>query len=240
MSQAKTRNQPPPNSRQEKVKRFSPFNVMMKPIGVTFTILWYIGLSILIGTIIEWIGMSFFWESDHAAQVLKTEFDYLGDNFAMTLFGDSAENTALTIINTLSGWMWGDKGDPSAVMLAAKWAQNVIHGSAAYINAFFYIVMITAIRCVIIVLSSALVLIIAIAAIVDGLHERELRKLCGGNEHGDVYHWAKAWAPRILYFSPVLYLAWPTAINPNYIILPGLFAFFWAIYLFFSKYKKVL
>lgn len=238
MNQAKAR--PSKQPRQEKPKGFNPFNLILKPIGMAFTVTFYIMISIIVGIAIEWIGISFFWEQDHAAKVLQQEFAYLGDNFSTTLFGMSAENTALKIIRALNGYLWGSQQQPTAGMLVIGWLQQLGQWTESYINAAIYVLMITSIRCVIIVLSTALVLIVTIAAAVDGLHERELRKLGGGNEHGDVYHWAKAWGPRILYMSPVLYLAWPTAINPNYIILPGLFAFFTTVYLFFSKYKKVL
>ncbi len=227
---------------ENRIKRWSPINFLLKPVGIAFTIIFYVFISIVVGTLIEWVGITFWWEGDHAAKILQTEFAYLGDNFSTTIFGGSAESIATKVITGLNSHLFAPvfQPNPSTTMLVIDWLRSLGEGIAGYVNAFLYIVMITAIRCIIIILSSVLFVLVAIAAATDGLREREMRRLGGGYEHGDVYHWAKTWAPRIIYVSPVLYLAWPTAINPNFIMLPGLFAFFVVVYLFFSKYKKVL
>ena len=98
----------------------------------------------------------------------------------------------------------------------------------------------TGIRCVIIFLSSALFVLVGIVAAIDGLHLRELRKVSGGIEHAGVYHHAKAMVPYAVWLSPVLYLAWPSAINPNVILLPGMVAFYLVVLVSFSTFKKFL
>lgn len=214
-------------------------NLLMTPVII---VLLYLAGSIIVGVLVEWGGMAGgFWDSKHAERVLRQEFAYLGNNFSTTLFGVSAEDAALYVIHALNSWFVGANHASSATdMISEQAGKSLGNWSVAYINAAVYIIMITVIRSVIIVLSVALFLIVGIAACVDGLHVRELRRVGGDDEHADVYHWAKASIPQIIIFSPMLYLAWPGAINPNFILLPGMFLFFVAIFQVFSKYKKVL
>ncbi len=225
---------------QQQKKGF--LNLLFKPIGLLLDVLFYLALSVFFGIVIEWLGMFFgVFPAHHAQSVLQTELSYLGDNFTTTLFGVSAGELARQIITTLNVYLHTapvHQGD--AVMIVINWVKSLGNEVVPYINALIYVLMITAIRCVVIVLSSVSFVIVGIAAMVDGLHVRELRKVGGDDEHGDVYHWAKAAIPHIVIISPVTYLAFPGAINPNVILLPGMGLFFVAIFLFFSKYKKVL
>lgn len=226
----------------DKKSRSNPINWLLKPFGIGLDIVFYVLLSLLFGIIIEWLGLFFeVFTPQHAPDILRTELAYLGDNFATTVFGVSAQHLATQIIQTLNGYLHTPTtANPDAVMIVIGWVKSLGNSVIPYVNAAIYVVMITAIRCVIIGLSMASFVIVGIAAAVDGLHVRELRKVGGDDEHGDVYHWAKASVPKILILSPMLYLAWPSAINPNFILLPGMVMLFVAIFLLFSKYKKVL
>ncbi len=242
MSKVETTSKKSKSPQELKAIRNNPFNILLRPVGVVYDIVKYVFLSILIGIIIEWTGIIIeWWPNTHAEQVLQTEFAYLGNNFSTTLFGVSAENAAFTVIKILNGYLRGvGTTETTGAMIVISWIQSLGNWTVPYVNAAIYIIMITAIRCIIISLSVALFIIVGIAAAVDGLHIRELRKLGGDDEHGDVYHYAKSWVPRIVVLSPIIYLAWPSAINPNYILLPGMSLFFIAVFLVFSKYKKVL
>lgn len=223
------------------VNKNSAINILFSLPGVLFTCCLYVLGSILIGIIIEFVGMTFFWEKDHAEQILRTEFAYLGDNFSTTIFGVSAEEAALRVINALNSYVRGStETDPTIGMLIIRGVESLGQELVPYTNAAIYVTMITCVRVIIIILSIGMFLIVGIAACVDGLYQRELRKVGGDDEHGDVYHYAKSWSYRVIILSPVIYLAWPSAINPNFILLPALMLFFWAIYLTFFKYKKVL
>ncbi len=224
---------PPPN------KGHSPFNLIFKPVGIALGIVFYIGISVVVSVIVEWVGMAFFWDANHAQRTLQAEFAYLGDNFSMTLLGVSAKDAALMVIGYLNNYLFNFKINTNGMMVM-DWLNAMGESVKPYLNAAVYICMVTAVRCVIIALSSVMFIIIGLAAIVDGLHRRELRKLCGGVEYGGVYHRAKAWVPRAIIVSPVLYLAWPSAINPNWILLPGMGCFFLAVYISFATYKKYI
>ena len=226
-----------------KEKKRGVFSFIFAPVGIALTIVVYLILSIFISTVIEWFGMATgYWDRFHARDVLIRELAYLGDNFSMTLFGVSAEQAASAVIAYLQSWLVGlrEIGTGNDSMWISIQLQKLAVVFQPYLNAFIYIVMVTAIRCVIILLSSVLFVLVGIAAAVDGLHLRELRKVGGGVEHASIYHHAKAWVPLAVLTAPVIYLAWPGSINPNYILLPGMLVFFFAVLTTFSTFKKHL
>ncbi len=228
---------PTPN---DKPKKKGALSILFMPVTCAWNIITYLLFSILIGITIEWSGMALgFWTEGHAQQVLTAEFAYL-NNFSTTVFGMSAKKVSLIVIQTLNSFLYGTQGETTGVMLVITWLKSLWNGSVPYINAAIFVIMVTAVRCVITSLSVMLFAIVGIAAMVDGLHVRELRKVGGDDEHGDVYHYAKASVPKIIILSPMIYLAWPETINPNFILLPGMILFFIAIFQMFAKYKKVL
>lgn len=220
------------------------FNFVFKPIGLGFEIVFWLSISIIISTAIEWVGITFYWEADHAQKILQQDLHYLGNHFSTTVFGLSAEQVALNIVHRIDGFFWGSQAiytsSGAEPMIFLRALQAVGDWSAPYLRAAAFVVMISAVRCLIILLSIAIFIIVGIAATVDGLHLRELRKVCGGVEHASIYHHAKAWVSRTLVITPVLYLAWPGSVNPNYFLLPGMFLFFLAIFVSFATFKKYL
>lgn len=215
------------------------FSFLLSPIAWSISIISYIIFSIILGTIIEWVGMNFFWEKNHAYIVLQQEFAYLGDNFTTTLFGVSAHDAGLIVVNYLRDWLIIPQNIQAGktVFIMQKINQLGVW-TTDYINSFVFVSMVILIRCLIVLLSSALFIIIGIAAAVDGLHLRELRKVSGGVEHAGIYHRAKRLVPLSIKVAPVLYLAWPNSINPNFILLPGMMVFFIAVLTSFATFKK--
>lgn len=231
----------PAPSAPPKERKRGVFSLILSPIGIAVGIVSYLVISILVSTAIEWVGMGLgYWDSNHARNVLVQEFEYLGDNFSTTIFGVSAREAGEIVIGYLQHWLVGSGTGGDNGMIVMRYIQKLGNWTQPYINAFIYIVMVTGIRCVIIVLSSALFLIVGIAAAVDGLHMRELRKDGGGVEHASIYHHAKAWVPLAVMTAPVIYLAWPGSINPNYVLLPAMGIFYIALLTTFSTFKKHL
>lgn len=62
------------NSPKQKVRKKSAFDFIFTPFGWAIGIAIYIIVSIVIGTLIEWAGMMFFWENNHAEKILYKEF----------------------------------------------------------------------------------------------------------------------------------------------------------------------
>lgn len=202
----------------------------------------FLMLSIFLGTLIEWGGMmAGLWEKDHAAKVLQAEFAYLGDNFTTTVFGVSAHDGAVAITRFVQEKLVGVPSTGAGNNLwFGRFLQNLGNRTAPYGHAFVFVVMINAIRFFILLLSSALYVLVAIAATVDGLHLRELRKVGGGVEHAAVYHHAKSWISIAMVAPPVIYLTIPVSINPNVILLPGMALFYLAVLTSFATFKKYL
>lgn len=218
------------------------FGKVFALVGRILAVPFFLLLSVFFGTVFEWAGMaSGFWEKDHAAKVLEAEFAYLGDNFSTTLFGVSAREAALTVIRYVQEFLLGTQTASGAYSLwFGRLLQSLGNTFAPYGHAFIFVVMVTAVRCFILLMSAALFVLVGIAAMVDGLHLRELRKVGGGVEHAAVYHHAKSWIPMTLVLSPVVYLALPVSINPNVVLLPGMALFYLAVLTSFATFKKYL
>lgn len=234
-----------PQNAPEQPKKRGIFSLIFMPIGVVFTLAYYLIASVILGTALEWGGMVFGWfPYDHAAQTLMAEFEYLGSNFTRTLTGLSAHDTGIKVVHFFEQWLVPTHTQmvrpQSELMIAEQFLEDITANWSHYRNSFIYVVMITSIRFVIIALSSVLFVLVGIVAAIDGLHMRELRKLSGGIEHASVYHHAKAIVPLTVFVAPVLYLACPWSINPNFILLPGMFAFYLAVLVTFSTFKKYL
>ena len=235
---------PNPNAQQPPRKR-GLFGLIFLPFSMVFIVAGYLVGSILVSILLEWGGMLFgLFDYDHAAYVLEQEFAYLGDNFTMTLLGVSAEDAALRVIHFFQDGLVARPPaqihvSPQELLSMRFWSQLTANWPY-YRNAVVYVLMVTGIRCVIIVLSSLLFVLVGLVAAIDGLHLRELRKVGGGIEHAGVYHHAKALVPYTVGISPVLYLSWPSSINPNFILLPGMLLFYLAVLVGFSTFKKFI
>ena len=244
MARKPKNNTPNANAQQQPRKR-GLFGLIFLPFTMVFVVANYLVGSIIVSIALEWGGMLFgLCDYDHAAHVLEQEFAYLGDNFTMTLLGISAEDAALRVIHFFQD---GLVARPPAQMhvspkelLSVRFWQNLTANWPYYRNAVVYVLMVTGIRCVIIVLSSLLFVLVGLVAAIDGLHLRELRKVSGGIEHASVYHHAKALIPYTVGVSPVLYLSWPRSINPNFVLLPGMLLFYLAVLVGFSTFKKFI
>ena len=237
------KNPPNTNAQQQQPRKRGLFSLIFLPLTMAFVVASYLVGSVLLSIALEWGGMLFgLCDYDHAARVLEQEFAYLGDNFTMTLFGVSAQDAALRVIHFFQGNLVAQPAAQTHVspqeLLSMRFWQNLTANWPYYRNALVYVLMVTGIRCVIIVLSSLLFVIVGMVAAIDGLHLRELRKVGGGIEHAGVYHLTKALVPYTVWLSPVLYLSWPSSINPNFILLPGMLLFYVAVLIGFSTFKK--
>jgi integrating conjugative element membrane protein (TIGR03747 family) len=80
--------------------------------------------------------------------------------------------------------------------------------------------------------------VLGLVGLVEGMTERDIRRFSGGRERGQVYHLAKRGIAPALTLPWVIYLAWPTTIHPNLVILPFAFVFALALYVAASSFKK--
>ena len=242
MARQQTRRQQ--TSAADKPKKRSLLGLIFLPVGLVLGIFSYLFLSVLVSTGIEWAGMLFgWWDYRHSELVLRQELHYLGDNFSSTLFGTSAEEAAQRVTRYFQQWLVLPQDTPPGIgqklISTRAWDRLLAHW-AYYRNAFVFVLMVTGIRSLIVLLSSALLVLVGMLAAIDGLHMREIRKVTGGVEHAGLYHHAKALVPYTIGLSPVIYLSWPNPVNPNYILLPGVGLFYIVILTSFATFKKIV
>lgn len=211
------------------------------PFGMAITVILYLLTTILLGTIIDFIGYLIgWWERDHQLTVLATEIQYLGNNFTASVFGVPPADLALSISQKVQSWLTLSTKIGGQEYAFWRLVKMIVSHIEPFWQNLVYTVMTVAVRCFMISMSIVFFILVFLVAAVDGLVERELRKEGGGLEHSKVYHHAKIWVGRVLIVSPIIYLSWPMAINPGFIILPAAFAFGFATYMTFSTFKKHL
>lgn len=232
------------NNVAEKPKKRSLLGLLFMPFGLVLAMVSYLILSVIVSTGIEWAGMLFgWWDYGHAERTLAVELTYLGDNFTTTLLGMSAQDAGQTVIAWFKHWLVLPQDAPHGIgqkLISTRLWEQFLAQWAYYRNAFIFTLMVTGIRCLIVSLSTVLLVLVGMLAAIDGLHMRELRKVTGGVEHAGVYHHAKALVPYTIGLSPVIYLSWPNPVNPNYILLPGVGLFYLAILTSFATFKKIV
>ena len=79
-----------------------------------------------------------------------------------------------------------------------------------------------------------------LVAVVDGLGQRDLRRFGGGREKGQVYHLARGMVFPAFTLPWILYLSWPTPVQPGHFILPFALVFGFALWIAASSFKKYL
>lgn len=212
--------------------------------GLFTTLLWelpwkVIGIllaSLLVSLMIEYVGMTLIWPeegAEHSRQVMLTESRYLAENFRQSLL--HAEPVVLVsewvwqgytwvfVDSGFIGWMEQARQPRSGSGLLSTF-QRLGSGIAAwlweYLQATVWVTVVFFIRLCILVLSAPLFLMVTVVGVVEGLVRRDLRRYGAGYESSFLYHHAKRFIKPTLYGPCMLYLAWPTAVWPNLLLLP--------------------
>ena len=224
-----------------------------KTLDLIFRIIGLLIFSAVISIIIEWIGMVFFYPEEgyqHAQLMMKKEIGYLGASLDTDQSNTDAVKKASSIISQTVNFIFIDSGLFDFIGRAKTVTENdgefmsVFKGLfAEYYNfalAAIYIFVMFLVRLSILVLSLPAFILFAAVGFSDGLMQRDLRRWCGGNESGFIYHWAKKFSIPILFAAWVIYLAIPASIHPNYIITPFSVLFGLVVMVMASKFKKYL
>lgn len=225
---------------EERRKRFNAvFSPITWPLGKILATIKFIFVSIMLGTLIDWLGMWLgWWGNNHQLEVLTKDIAYLGANFTVSIFGIPPADLAIRIGQTIQSYLGYDIKLNPADPRFFRMVKDVLIAVQPYWQSIIYSAMTVGVRVFIIAMSLFFYVVVFLVAMIDGLVERELRKLGGGIERAKLYHHAKIWIPRVLYFSPMIYLAWPNSINPSWIVLPSAIVFGIAVYMTFSTFMK--
>lgn len=235
-----------------------------KPPGLFITLFWLmpwkvIGIllaSLLVSLLIEYAGMTFIWAgegAEHSRQVMLTESGYLSEGFTRSLILSQPVTVISSWIQQAYQWIFVDTGFISWVnnarsvhsqggtvetlSLAVSWLARELW---EYLQATVYVTIIFAIRVAILVLSVPLFIMVSVIGIVDGLVRRDLRRYGAGYESSFVYHHAKRYVKPAMYGPCMLYLAWPTAVWPNLLLLPSAIMLGFVLTVVTGAFKKYL
>jgi len=224
-----------------------------KTIDNIFKIFGLLIFSALISIIIEWVGMTFYYPDEgyqHAQNMLEREIGYLGSALEGDNLNDDAIEKAGDHVNDTVTFLFIDSGLLDMLVFAKTPApgDGTIMRNAKLVVAEYYDYLMSAIfimtmffvRLSILILSMPAFLLFGIVGLSDGLMQRDLRRWCGGNESGYIYHWAKRFALPVLVITWVIYLAIPNSIHPNFIITPFAVLFGLVLMVMSSKFKKYL
>ncbi|MEJ2622836.1 MAG: TIGR03747 family integrating conjugative element membrane protein, partial [Candidatus Thiodiazotropha sp.] len=181
---------------------------------------------------------------------MRREIGYLGGSLDGDSINDKAVHVASDSVNDVVNFLFIDSGlvdNLSAAKIPStndgtfiRLAKVVITEYYNYLMAAIYIIIMFFIRLSILVLSIPAFILFGFVGVTDGLMQRDLRRWCGGNESGYIYHWAKRFAMPVLIMSWVIYLAIPSSIHPNFIITPFAVLFGLVLMVMSSKFKKYL
>lgn len=210
-------------------------------------------LAWVFSIVIEWIGMFFFWPeqgSMHSAQMLLSELNYLNQDFTQSVWGLAPLDIATWLSATMYFWVfewthivdviaWAMTPplDASAIRLGLA---EVTHVVEEYLTAAMNTTQVFGVRLAVSMLATPIFILVGVAALVDGLVERELRRYGGGNESSFVYHSIKPWMRPAILGAWFIYLGIPVSVHPNLIFVPAAVMYGVAVYLTAMYFKKYL
>ncbi|MCF6231107.1 MAG: TIGR03747 family integrating conjugative element membrane protein [Gammaproteobacteria bacterium] len=211
-------------------------------------------LTLMISVILEWLGMAFFWNEEgaaHSHNMLQNELAFLQEDFRRHLFESSpAEIASYSALVTYeyvvvkSGYLALSERLSQPVFAAEptlmSFFKSIYTHIEKYITATINILLVFVVRLMVILLSLPIIFLVGIAAFVDGLVQRDLRRFGGGREFGMVYHGFKAMMKPILLLPILFYLAAPISIHPNFVFVPAAALLAMAVFVTTSTFKKYL
>ena len=190
--------------------------------------------ALLINILSEWAGMLCgLWPHTHANTMLLRELDWLNQDFRAAAL--SPANFAVGFSRFFYDllFVWGQT-DIAALLLGGL-KDNPLRD---YLLAAVIITQVFALRLVVIVFSLPVFLVFAVAALCDGLVQRDLRKWGGGREHGWLWHHVKPWLAPAFILPVIIYLSLPVSLHPNWILMPFALVFAAVVWMTAAFFKK--
>lgn len=234
--------------------------------GLLYNLLWgwpwaLIGMvlaSVMLSLLIEYTGMIFFWPeagASHSEAVMHTELGWLSTEFTRSLLLSEPSVTVVRWLNAAYQWLFVDSGfsgwikqqyvqqmhsgnDFSRQLNSLSgWLAGYLH---EYLLAAVWICVITLIRLAVLILSVPLFIMVVLVALTEGLGRRDLRRYGAGYESSFVYHHAKKLVKPSIVLPVMLYLSWPAAVWPNFLLLPAAMLLGVTVTVTAASFKKYL
>ncbi|EBA1947714.1 TPA: TIGR03747 family integrating conjugative element membrane protein [Klebsiella pneumoniae] len=194
--------------------------------------------SLLVSLLIEYVCIALLWPEEgaaHSYQVMVAESHWLSGGYTRSLLMAAPVETVSRWVHVAWQWLFVDSGFSgwlqSFKSLSEKGSglipalngvgATLVNWLGVYLQATVWVTLIFFIRVMILFLSLPLFALVVITGVVDGLVRRDLRRYGAGYESSFVYHHAKRFIKPALYGPCMLYLAWPTAVWPNLLLLPS-------------------
>ncbi|MGY6275071.1 TIGR03747 family integrating conjugative element membrane protein [Methylomonas sp. MgM2] len=204
----------------------------------------------------EWGGMaSGFWDeagARHSQAMLEQELNILNSDFKRSVIVEQPVQFARRFANNFYDLIFRKTGIERLIFALAKPTSGVDDGSFRnrlrryyqlaqdYIFAAMLITQVFAVRVAVLILALPAFMLLGLMGLIDGLVQRDIRRWSGGRESSFVYHWAKKLLYPALILPWILYLAIPSSIHPNLIVLPFAILFALSVRVMASMFKKYL
>jgi len=198
----------------------------------------------LIGNILlEWLFMGLLWPEagvSRSQQLLEAELKILQQDVRKSLIADAPADFALTVASDLHQALYQKTGLMNAMAVIRQQQQGTAHththllpetrfrrfinrcnaGAEEYLLAAMLATQVYALRLSVLFLSIPVFVLAGLVGAIDGIVQRDLNRWRGGRELGQRYHLAKSFIAPGLSLPWIVYLAWPTPVQPVLIILP--------------------
>jgi integrating conjugative element membrane protein (TIGR03747 family) len=237
--------------RERQVKKNQ--SLTMGFIGLLADLFWLLVIALLFSIVAEWIGMSFIWSDEgvmHSERMLQTELGYINQDFQSAILGSTPMEYALSSAKLIDYYFfeWTYFRDFLAWGISAGSDSGTVHryfGSfilftSNYIEAAFNITQLYGVRLAIALLSMPAFILVGVAALVDGLAHRDLRRWTGADESSFIYHKVKPYIKPAFIGAWFIYLGMPVALHPNVIFIPAAVLFGLTIFITSAMFKKSL
>lgn len=204
----------------------------------------------------EWIGMATgFWDeagTRHSQTMLEQELNILNSDFKRSVIVEQPVQFARRFANNFYDLIFRKTGIERLIFALAKPTPGVEDDSFRnrlrryyqlaqdYILAAMLITQVFAVRLAVLILALPTFILLGLMGLTDGLVQRDIRRWSGGRESSFVYHWAKKLLYPALILPWILYLAIPSSIHPNLIVLPFAILFAVSVRVMASMFKKYL
>ncbi len=202
-------------------------------IGAVLRLIFWLIVSLLFSILIEWIGMTFWWDDEGAAHsrgMLTTEIGYLSGDLRRTALVSDTAAYARAFADTSYEWLWQRTGLARAIRRAAnppdaasalqQGIYNLYSAVADYVVAAATITQVFAVRVAVLTLAMPAFAMASLVGAIDGLARRDLRRWGGGRESSFLYHHAKRWIWPTFITAWVVYLSLPFSLHPALAVLP--------------------
>lgn len=238
---------------------FSPLALIGMALGAFFTSVVVEWIGMLFGV---WSPSG----SEHARLTLAEDISYLNSDFTNTFLGLSPVELAAYSASSLSGMIADffvgmnlggveselrsmfdvvksliNRGRAPTGDLAATASPiftSIMTNIGDYLDAAIYSIQIVIVRVVVALLTLPAYVLICLAAFLDGVVARDVRRFTGANESAFAYHRYRPWAKRFFVLGWYTYISWPASIHPNVVFIPSALLCGWAIFNTAKWFKK--